>query len=241
MSKSLDENLYGLTNEISRGNFADALEFGKAALASEELQAQPSLRASVLRNISAAHDRLGNSQEALGNITEAYEIHDQLARATGPASEQLGAIYERAATASYVGMYGLKAAILSESEADAVKLKAEALAMSRQAQGDIGMYKDATSPGRPPQYEINMLPRWSMIESLAGGDKHLGRLLAQEAIWAARLSEKVDGPKKGLTKRDVLRARIRASVRGFGAAAVNALSRFKATEPAAEKLALKLL
>lgn len=231
----MKEDLSGLTNEISRGNFRKALAHGESALMSDEVANNPSLRASVLRNMSAAHDHLGETDEALVKIKEAYDVHDELARKPGANPE---ALYERSATGSYVGIYALKAALLSEANTEQNKMYA--LEMAHQAQDDMVEYREARGLTEEPQYEINMLGRWSMIESLAG-DKSRGLRLAGRAIWAARLSEKVTGPEKEMTKKDILRARFRAVVRGVGALAVNLCSRTQPTHKMAEKLALKFL
>lgn len=231
----MKKDLLGLTNEISRGNFRKALTHGEAALISDEVANNPSLRASVLRNMRAAHDHLGETDGALAKIQEAYDVHDGLARKPGADPE---ALYERSVTGSYVGIYALKAALLSEANTE--QNKTYALEMAHQAQDDMAKYKEVKGLTEEPQYEINMLGRWSMIESLAG-DKSRGLILAGRAIWAARLSEKVTGPEKEMTKKDILRARVRAAVRGVGAVAVNVCSRTQPTHKMAEKLALKFL
>lgn len=83
-----------------------------------------------------------------------------------------------------------------------------------------------------------MTGRWSMIESLVGS-KGRGFVLAGRAICLAPLSEK--NQQKGLTKKDVLRARKRALMRGVAAMAVNLASRTKPTEKVAESIANKAM
>lgn len=87
------------------------------------------------------------------------------------------------------------------------------------------------------QYETNMIPRWSMTESLLG-DKHRGLALGSRALWLATQSETGGGEQQMNTK-DVLRARIRAVARGMAALAVNASSRVSSRT--AQKIALKTL
>ena len=77
-----------------------------------------------------------------------------------------------------------------------------------------------------------------MIESLAG-EKKRSLALAGQAIRLAWQSER--DQQKGLTGRDILRARTRAALRGMAAVAVNAASRFGVTLGIAEKIALKTL
>lgn len=71
------------------------------------------------------------------------------------------------------------------------------------------------------------------------GEERQGLVLAGRAIWLAWQSER--DQQKGLTGRDILRARTRAVLRGMAAVAVNAASRFGATRGTAEKIALKTL
>lgn len=236
---SLDDHLNGLTNETSRGNYFIAVDHGLTALKSDDLT-DVSRKAAVLRNLSAAYDHLGQYVDATETIGQAYDIHNQLVSAAGGKDEKdrAFACYERSATASYVGIYALKAAITKDG--DPTEMKKRALAMSQQAQEDMIVYEEVNGLKQPPQYKINMLGRWSMIESLADGDKKRAFSLGTQAVWAARLSEKIDGRKKGLTTKDILRARARATCRGMGALAVNILSR-TGQEPRANALALKLL
>lgn len=235
MSSELHQYMTGLTNEISRGHFDEAVRLGDKALATEELHGEgnESLLGEIYRNMAAASDRLGRNDAALKYINQAYDIHDAAAN-ENPGFETLR---ERSATASYVGIFALKAYLLADGRDEALADKARL--MTRQAELDMAKVNQLFSEKNSvDQYEINMASRWSMIESLAG-DKQRGLALAGRAIRLARQSER--DQQKGLTGRDVLRARTRAALRGMAAAAVNATSRFGATRGIAEKIALKTL
>lgn len=234
MSSELHQYVTGLTNEISRGHFDEAVRLGKKALATEELHGEgnESLLGEVYRNMAAASDRLGRNDAALNYIDQAYDIHDAAAN-ENPGAETLR---ERLATASYVGVFALKAYLLADNRDEALADKARL--MTRQAEQDMAKVNQFSEKNSVDQYEINMASRWSMIESLAG-DKQRGLALAGRAIRLARQSER--NQQKGLTGRDILRARTRAALRGMAAAAVNATSRFGATRGIAEKIALKTL
>lgn len=234
MSSELHQYMTGLTNEISRGYFDEAVRFGEKALEMEELHGEgnESLLGEVYRNMAAVSDRLGRNDAALNYIDQAYDIHDAAAN-ENPGFETLR---ERSATASYVGIFALKAYLLVDSRDEALADKARL--MTRQAELDMAKVNQLSEKNSVDQYEINMASRWSMIESLAG-DKQRGLALAGRAIRLARQSER--DQQKGLTGRDVLRARTRAVLRGMAAVAVNAASRFSVTLGIAEKIALKTL
>ena len=234
MSSELQQYMTGLTNEISRGHFDEAVQFGETVLMMKELYSEGNelLLGGVYRNMAAASDRLGQNDTALKYINQAYDIHDAAAN-ENPEFETLR---ERSATASYVGIFALKAYLLADSRDEALADKARL--MTRQAEQDMAKVDQLSKKENADQYEINMASRWSMIESLAG-EKKRGLALAGRAIRLARQSER--DQQKGLTGRDILRARTRAALRGMAAAAVNATSRFGATQGIAEKIALKTL
>lgn len=234
MSSELHQYVTGLTNEISRGHFDEAVRLGDKALATEELHGEgnESLLGEVYRNMAAASDRLGRNDAALKYIDQAYGIHDTAVNE----NSGVETLRERSATASYVGIFALKAYLLAEGRDEALADKARL--MTRQAEQDMAKVNQFSEKNSVDQYEINMASRWSMIESLAG-DKQRGLALADRAIRLAWQSER--DQQKGLTGRDVLRARTRAALRGMAAAAVNATSRFGATRGIAEKIALKTL
>lgn len=234
MSSELQQYMTGLTNEISRGHFDKAVQFGETVLMMKELYSEGNelLLGGVYRNMSAASDRLGQNDTALKYINQAYDIHDAAAN-ENPGAETLR---ERLATASYVGIFALKAYLLADSRDEALADKARL--MTRQAEQDMAKVNQLSKEENADQYEINMASRWSMIESLVG-DKRRGLVLAGRAIRLARQSER--DQQKGLMGRDILRARTRAALRGMAAAAVNAASRFGATRDIAEKIALKTL
>ena len=234
MSSELQQYMTGLTNEISRGRFDEAVRLGEKALAMEELHGEgnKSLLGEVYRNMAAASDRLGRNDAALKYIDRAYDIHDAAAN-KNPGAETLR---ERSATASYVGIFALKAYLLADGRDEALADKARF--MTRQAELDMTKVNQLSEKNSVDQYEINMTSRWSIIESLAG-DKQRGLVLAGRAIRLAWQSER--DQQKGLTGRDILRARTRAVLRGMAAVAVNATSRFGATRGMAEKIALKTL
>lgn len=234
MSSELQQYMTGLTNEISRGHFDEAVQLGEKALEMEELHSEgnESLLGEVCRNMAAASDRLGQNDTALKYIYQAYGVHDAAAN-ENPGAETLR---ERLATASYVGIFALKAYLLAEGRDEALADKARL--MTRQAELDMAKVNQLSEKNSVDQYEINMTSRWSMIESLVG-DKQRGLALAGRAIRLAWQSER--DQQKGLTGRDILRARTRAALRGMAAVAVNAASRFGATRGMAEKIALKTL
>ena len=235
MSSELQQYMTGLTNEISRGHFDEAVRLGEKALVMEKLHGEgnKSLLGEVYRNMAAASDRLGQNDTALKYIDRAYDIHDAAAN-ENPGAETLR---ERSATASYVGVFALKAYLLADGRRDEA-LADKARLMTRQAEQDMAKVNQLSEKNSVDQYEINMASRWSMIESLAG-DKQRGLALAGRAIRLAWQSER--DQQKGLTGRDILRARTRAALRGMAAVAVNAASRFGATRGMAEKIALKTL
>lgn len=234
MSSELHQYVTGLTNEISRGHFDEAVRLGKKALEMEELHSEgnESLLGEIYRNMAAASDRLGRNDAALKYINQAHDIHDAAAN-ENPGFETLR---ERSATASYVGIFTLKAYLLADGRDEALADRARF--MTRQAALDMAKVNQLSKEENADQYEINMASRWSMIESLVG-DKQRGLALADRAIRLAWQSER--DQQKGLTGRDVLRARTRAALRGMAAVAVNATSRFGATRGIAEKIALKTL
>ena len=234
MSSELQQYMTGLTNEISRGHFDEAVRLGEKALIMEELHGEgnESLLGEVYRNMAAASDRLGRTDEALEYIDRAYDVHDIAVNKNSEAET----LRERSATASYVGIFALKAYLLTDGRDEALADKARL--MTRQAALDMAKVNQLSKEENADQYEINMASRWSMIESLVG-DKQRGLALAGRAIQLAWQSER--DQQKGLTKRDVLRARTRAALRGMAAVAVNAASRFGAMRGMAEKIALKTL
>ena len=235
MSSELQQYMTGLTNEISRGHFDEAVQLGEKALVMEELHGEgnKSLLGEVYRNMAAASDRLGQAGRALNYINQAHDIHNAAAN-ENPRAETLR---ERLATASYVGVFALKAYLLADGCRDEA-LAGKARLMTRQAELDMAKVNQLSEKNSVDQYEINMTSRWSMIESLVG-DKQRGLALAGRAIRLAWQSER--DQQKGLTGRDILRARTRAALRGMAAVAVNAASRFGATRDIAEKIALKTL
>lgn len=235
MNYELQQCVLKLTNEISRGHFDKAVQFGETVLMMKELYSEGNelLLGGVYRNMAAASDRLGRNDAVLKYIDRAYDIHDAAAN-ENPGFETLR---ERSATASYVGIFALKAYLLADGRRDEA-LADKARLMTRQAEQDMAKVNQLSEKNSVDQYEINMASRWSMIESLAG-DKQRGLALAGRAIRLARQSER--DQQKGLTGRDILRARTRAALRGMAAAAVNATSRFGATQGIAEKIALKTL
>lgn len=235
VSSELQQYMTGLTNEISRGHFDEAVRLGENALEMEELHGEGNepLLGEVYRNMAAVSDRLGRNDAALRYIDQAYDIHDVVAN-ENPAPDTLR---ERSATASYVGVFALKTYLLADGCRDEA-LADKARLMTRQAELDMAQVNQLSKEEDADQYEINMASRWGMIESLVG-DKQRGLALAGRAIrlaWQSELNQQ-----KGLTGRDVLRARTRAALRGMAAVAVNAMSRFGATRGMAEKIALKTL
>ena len=234
VSSELQQYMTGLTNEISRGYFDRAVRLGEKALMMEELRGTGNelLLGEVYRNMAAVSDRLGRTDEALKYIDQAYDVHDIAVNEKSEAET----LRERSATASYVGIFALKAYLLADGRDEALADKARL--MTRQAALDMAQVNRLSKEENADQYEINMASRWGMTESLVG-DKQRGLALAGRAIWLAWQSER--DQQKGLTGRDVLRARTRAVLRGMAAVAVNAASRFGATRGIAEKIALKTL
>lgn len=234
VSSELQQYTTGLTNEISRGHFDKAVQLGKKALAMGELRDEGNelLLGGVYRNMAAASDRLGRTDAALEYIDRAYDVHDMAVNKNSKAET----LRERSATASYVGIFALKAYLLADGRDEALADKARL--MTRQAALDMAQVNQLSKEENADQYEINMASRWSMVESLIG-DKQRGLALAGRAIRLAWQSER--DQQKGLTGRDILRARTRAALRGMAAVAVNAASRFGATRGMAEKIALKTL
>lgn len=235
VSSELQQYMTGLTNEISRGHFDRAVRLGEKALAMEELRDEGNelLLGEVYRNMAAASDRLGQTDAALNYIDQAYDVHDMAVNKNSEAET----LRERSATASYVGIFALKAYLLADGCRDEA-LADKARLMTRQAALDMAQVNQLSKEEDADQYEINMASRWSMVESLTG-DKQRGLALAGRAIRLAWQSER--DQQKGLTGRDILRARTRAALRGMAAVAVNATGRFGATRGIAEKIALKTL
>lgn len=233
ISPKLNEHLNGLTNEISRRHFDEALEHGREAIASDELHSDEnrSILAAVYRNMGAANDHLGRDDIACDYMEQAYRIHDdQVAENRTPE-----ALRERSATASYIGIFATKAYLAGQRQDS--ELAKKAIDAVHQAAADMAE-ASRISGDKYHQYEINMTGRWSMIESLVGS-KGRGFVLAGRAIRLAPLSEK--NQQKGLTKKDVLRARKRALMRGVAAMAVNLASCTKPTEKVAESIANKAM
>lgn len=234
VGSELQQYMIGLTNEISRGHFVEAVRLGEKALMMEELRGAGNelLLGEVYRNMAAVSDRLGRTDEAFEYIDRAYDVHDIAVNEKSEAET----LRERSATASYIGIFALKAYLLADGRDEALADKARL--MTRQAALDMAQVNQLSQEENADQYEINMASRWSMVESLVGEERQ-GLVLAVRAIWLAWQSER--DQQKGLTGRDILRARTRAALRGMAAVAVNAASRFGATRGMAEKIALKTL
>ena len=118
MSSELQQYMTGLTNEISRGHFDEAVRLGENALAMEELHGEgnESLLGEVYRNMAAASDRLGQTNAALNYIDRAYDIHDTAVNE----NSGVKTLRERSATASYVGVFALKAHLLADGQNESV-------------------------------------------------------------------------------------------------------------------------
>lgn len=232
----LRQQHYAMITEFSRGHHKKATKLGEDIIASGKLDDDPLWLGRVHRDMSIAFNRLNMPATAQAHITRAYDLHSYAM--TGSHSELHAALRERSATASYVGIYALRDWIGSNRDEAAAT---QALAMTRQAETDMSLAQQLASriPLAPAldQYEINMIPRWSMAESLLG-DKHRGLVLGSRALWLATQSE-TGGGEQQMNAKDVLRARTRAVARGMAALAVNASSRV--SSHAAQKIALKTL
>lgn len=234
----LRQQHYAMITEFSRGHHKEAAKLGEDIIASGKLDDDPLWLGRVHRDMSTAFNRLDMPATAQAHITKAYDLHSHAM--TGPLSapELRAALRERSATASYIGIYALRDWIGSNRDEAAAT---QALTMTRQAETDMSLAQQLTDrvPLAPAldQYEINMIPRWSMAESLLG-DKHRGLVLGSRALWLATQSE-TGGGEQQMNAKDVLRARTRAVARGMAALAVNASSRV--SSHAAQKIALKTL
>lgn len=233
------EYMNALTNEFSRGHFQEALRFGWMLLEDptlqEELRGDPRRLGIIHRDMAAAYGRLGMTEERDAAIRRAEHYHNadiatryrqHYPRSCTPESEWGRGVAhaERAATATYVGMFALEAALLSGDDG------ARSLSMMRDAMRDMEVARQckhaAKDYGPIPllrQYETNLSPRWSMAESLYG-DRQRGLALAGRAIHLA-LSSESEGHAKGMTSGDIMRARLRGVARGMAAVAVNVCAR----------------
>ena len=237
-SHELKQQHYAMITEFSRGHHKEATKLGKGIIASGKLDDDPLWLGRVHRDMSTAFNRLDMPATAQAHITRAYDLHSHAMTGPHSAPELHAALRERSATASYIGIYALRDWIGNNRDEAAAT---QALTMARQAEVDMTQAKQLASriPLAPAldQYEINMIPRWSMTESLLG-DKHRGLVLGSRALWLATQSETGGGEQQMNTK-DVLRARTRAVARGMAALAVNASSRVSSNT--AQKIALKTL
>ena len=164
VSSELQQYTTGLTNEISRGHFDRAVQLGEKALAMKELRdaGNELLLGEVYRNMAAASDRLGQTGAALNYIDQAYDVHDMAVNKNSEAET----LRERSATASYVGIFALKAYLLADGRDEALADKARL--MTRQAALDMAQVNQLSKEENADQYEINMASRWGMTESLVG-------------------------------------------------------------------------
>ena len=234
----LRQRHYTMITEFSRGHHKEATKLGEDIIASGKLDDDPLWLGRVHRDMSTAFNRLNMPATAQAHITRAYDLHSHAMTGPHSAPELHATLRERSATASYVGIYALRDWIGNNRDEAAAT---QALAMMRRAETDMSLAQQLTD--RIPvasaldQYEINMIPRWSMAESLLG-DKHRGLVLGSRALWLATQSE-TGGGEQQMNAKDVLRARTRAVARGMAALAVNASSRVSSRT--AQKIALKTL
>ena len=234
----LRQQHYAMITEFSRGHHKEATELGESIIASGKLDDDRLWLGRVHRDMSTVFNRLNMPATARTHITQAYDLHSHAMTGSLSASELRVTLRERSATASYIGIYALRDWIGSNRDEAAAT---QALAMTRQAETDMSLAQQLADrvPLAPAldQYEINMIPRWSMTESLLG-DKHRGLVLGSRALWLATQSE-TGGGEQQMNAKDVLRARARAVARGIAALAVNASSRVSSNT--AQKIALKTL
>lgn len=174
------------------------------------------------RDNSARYDRLGMAADAEEWAMMAYQTHDGLVKTEGPTRE---ALRERAVTAMYVGVSGLRKAMVAKRNGQAID--ASALSFMKQTWSDIAQAK-AQAEGinqKVDQYEINAARRVSIAESLLG-DRKKGLAIGARAVGLAFMSEspRLDTTNPNLTTIQRLRAKTKALIGSVAAVGVGILA-----------------
>ena len=190
------------------------------------------------RDAAARHDRLGNTGEAERWAMEGFAIHNDIVE-TGdrPARE---AYRERAASALFVGVIGLRSAIHARQSGKAVE-DTGFLTYLRSTLEDLkaaNTHADGINQ-KVDQYQINATRRVSMAESLFGKRKS-GGMLGLQAVALAFMSEspKLDTANLTLTLHERLSIKKRGLLGGVAALGVAILA--SSHNDTAEKFALRV-
>lgn len=176
------------------------------------------------RDNGARADRLGRTVDAERWAEEAYSVHDGLVKTMPEPTRE--AFRERAVSAMYVGVSGLRKVIQAERAGVEIDVTRPIDAM-RQTWSDLQAAK-AQATGinaKIDQYEINASRRVSMTESLVG-KKKLGMTLGVRAVALAFWSEspKLDTANPNLTIKQRAQAKTKALLGGVAAVGVSVLS-----------------
>lgn len=196
------------------------------------------------RDMSASYDRMGRPKDALTMASTALSLHKgALLRTEGYAE-----LREFSASTMQLGSLMLSGAILSELEQGsdtASEMGEEALGVLVEALDCIHGENEDSIPV-VDQYEVNMMRRVSIAESLYG-DKKGGFILGANAVFLGLLSESpsfVQNTEPSLTLLEKMRAKAKGVVGGLGAvgvAAIEYLPGGKVGRKVSLKLAKKVL
>lgn len=216
---------YGAALEVSKSAYDMASDYS-------------SEKGRAARDIGARCARLGRIDEAEKWANEAYFIHyNLLQNAAEPTRE---AYRDRAASAMYVGVNGLRKAIDARRTGQGYDDTGWTIFLMRQTMTDLGKSKSLASGinQKFDQYEINASRRVSLAESVIGHRKS-GRSMGAHAVRLAFMSEspRLD-TSANLDKAQRLRAKAKAFAGGVAALGVGILMSEKAGRR--QNLALKL-
>lgn len=221
---------------LHEGNFKDALDANITAYNIAPDNSSEKGRAA--RDAAARYDRLGNTSEAQIWATEGFAIHNDIVEADDSPTRE--AYRERAASALFVGVVGLRSAIHARQSGKAVE-DTGFLAYLRSTLADLKA-ANAQAEGinqQVDQYQINAVRRVSMAESLFGKRKS-GGMLGLQAVALAFMSEspKLDTANPTLTLRERLSIKKRGILGGIAALGVAVLA--SSHNDTAEKFALRV-
>lgn len=231
------EELMGIAVELhGQGQYGAALEITKSAY--DMAPDYSSEKGRAARDIGARCDRLGRVDEAEKWANEAYFIHyNLLQNAAEPTRE---AYRDRAVSAMYVGVNGLREAIEARRTGQEYDDTGWMILLMRQTMTDLEKAKSLASGinQKFDQYEINASRRVSLAESVIGHRKS-GRAMGAHAVRLAFMSEspRLD-TSSSFNKAQRLRAKTKAFAGGAAALGVGILMSEKSGRR--QKLALKL-
>lgn len=245
-SGSKFEDLMGRAVTLhNQGDYKGALENNLEAY---ELASDGSIdKGRAARDCAAQYDRMHDTGAAQHWATLAFDIHNQsvLAAQNTEAintNQAHCALRERAASAMYVGIVGLRKVISNElaNGAQDPTDKLIPLGFVRQSWNDLSSAQilQGANP-QIDQYQINAIRRVSIAESLHGNRKRALKLGASAVILAFKSeSPKLDTATPKLSDKQRYKAKMKALAGGILALTVNGLASPKLNKR--RKLALRV-